>query len=377
MKNQKSFSIYGLLCGLLCILRAVGSISALVSYFNFLNLVGAICYVYTAVLLFMGKRNVASIVGFGVLALVDVVSIIGSASNITILIMNVMNFVCYLSLVILFLSSMTTPNPLAKKLWFLPGLFCIGQNITYIVFLLPLGMGAAIGSMLVSFIPSIALFCVAGLWAVDAPKAASATDNQAYAQNSLSADAPTVTTTTAATTKTADYGEGFISMGFHVLLLVLTGGIWTYIWIYRTTKYLNCVEDEEYRNPTSKLLLCIFIPFYYIYWIYKSAQRIDKLAASKGISSDISTLCLILAFFVGIVPPILMQDKINACCQQKSAAAPVAAKTPVTTVNIISNTTTVSDGDAVEELKRYKELLDTGILTPEEYEAKKKQLLNL
>lgn len=32
---------------------------------------------------------------------------------------------------------------------------------------------------------------------------------------------------------------------------------------------------------------------------------------------------------------------------------------------------------SVDEIKRYKELLDTGILTQEEFDAKKKQLLGL
>ncbi len=32
---------------------------------------------------------------------------------------------------------------------------------------------------------------------------------------------------------------------------------------------------------------------------------------------------------------------------------------------------------ATDELKKYKELLDMGAITPEEYEIKKKQLLNL
>lgn len=65
------------------------------------------------------------------------------------------------------------------------------------------------------------------------------------------------------------------------------------------------------RNPTSKLLLCIFIPFYLIYWIYISAQLIDKLASSKGVESNIVTICSVLAIFINIIPPIIMQDKIN------------------------------------------------------------------
>ncbi len=55
----------------------------------------------------------------------------------------------------------------------------------------------------------------------------------------------------------------------------------------------------------------MLVPFYSIYWTYKSAQRIDTIAKSANIVSDLATPCFILAFLVPIVPPILMQDKIN------------------------------------------------------------------
>ena len=71
------------------------------------------------------------------------------------------------------------------------------------------------------------------------------------------------------------------------------------------------MDGEGDRNPTTKLLLCMFIPFYQLYWTYKTAQRIDRMANRCGIPSDISTLCLVLAIFVPIVPPIIMQDKVN------------------------------------------------------------------
>ena len=104
---------------------------------------------------------------------------------------------------------------------------------------------------------------------------------------------------------------GFYSLVTHGLLLIFTLGIWQFIWIYRTTQLLNCVQDEPPRNPTTKLLLCIFVPFYTIYWVYKHAKYIDSLAASKGVPSDLATLCLIMMFLVPIVPLVLMQDKIN------------------------------------------------------------------
>lgn len=105
--------------------------------------------------------------------------------------------------------------------------------------------------------------------------------------------------------------NGYCNILKHVLLLLLTFGIYYLIWIYRTTKYLNQVKGVQQRNPTSKLLLCIFVPFYLIYWIYISAQLIDKLASSKGVESNIVTICSVLAIFINIIPPIIMQDKIN------------------------------------------------------------------
>lgn len=156
----------------------------------------------------------------------------------------------------------------------------------------------------------------------------------------------------------------------HILLLIFTFGIWYFIWIYRMTGYLNQVKDEPERNPTTKLLLCLFVPFYSIYWVYKSAQRIDKLAALKGVRSDLSTICLTLAIFIGIIPPILMQDKINEII----TAGNGATHSEQHTAQAVSPQ--VNFG-AAEELKTYKELLDSGVITQEEFDAKKKQLLNL
>lgn len=32
------------------------------------------------------------------------------------------------------------------------------------------------------------------------------------------------------------------------------------------TRYLNRMGGEEPRNPTTKLLLCIFLPVYMMFW---------------------------------------------------------------------------------------------------------------
>ena len=137
----------------------------------------------------------------------------------------------------------------------------------------------------------------------EAPSAEEHYQNAQYASGSASS--------AVYTTQNLTRPDGYCSMVKHVLLLIFTFGIWQLIWIYRTTRYLNCVTAEPPRNPTTKLLLCMFVPFYIIYWMYKHAKYIDILAAQKGIPSDIGVLCLVLEFFVPIVPPILMQDKLN------------------------------------------------------------------
>ena len=106
-------------------------------------------------------------------------------------------------------------------------------------------------------------------------------------------------------------GEYYISLVKHILLLLFTFGIWNYIWIYKTTKFTNTVEGESTSDPVVQLLLCLFVPYYVIYWTYKAASRVQKMMAAKGDTSDITVLCVILAIFVSFVPPILLQEKIN------------------------------------------------------------------
>ena len=155
--------------------------------------------------------------------------------------------------------------------------------------------------------------------------------------------------------------SSYISIGKHVCLLLFTFGIWQYVWIYKTTKYTNLADGKEERTPAVALLLSLFVPFYTIYWTYKTAQKIDRIAKKSSISSDIGTLCLVLAIFIPIVPPIVMQDKINQISLGMKDE-PIAK---------------VEENLTIDALKKYRELLDNGIITEEEFDAKKKQLLDL
>lgn len=163
--------------------------------------------------------------------------------------------------------------------------------------------------------------------------------------------------------------EVYCDLVKHFLLLLFTFGIWLLIWIYRMTKHTNAVKGEEERDPTTKLLLCMFVPFYQIYWTYKTAQRVDKLARCSGVFSDLSAFCLLTAFFSPMIPPIMIQDKMNA----------LAAGTHIGSKNIPSKDAQPQAVavDFADELMKIKELFDSDIITQEEFDAKKKQLLGL
>ncbi len=251
------------------------------------------------------------------------------------------------------------------------------------------------------------------------------------------------TGTTGTTGATMDYRRynAYYPLLTHVLLLIFTFGIWLLIWIYRVTGYLNRVQGEQYRNPTTKLLLCMFVPFYYIYWTYKTAQLIDKWGRTRNLNSDLATICLVASFFVAIIPPILMQDKLNnlidmdggnsnnvnansgvyndgsvnndgyrnaqansnvfnegnvvqpveisaeAVVVEQPVETPVVVEQPVETPVVVEQPTEAPaqaeqpaapvGSSNIEEIKVFKELLDSGVITQEEFDLKKKELLGL
>lgn len=309
-----------------------------------------LAYIFVVITLVRGKRDLLPIIAVVVLGFASVILLFTGA---------IMSSLAKIFLAVGRLSVLTIIVPactncgqeakaLAKRLFFAPALF-----ITVISLLGWLFFWG--GSPLSALMEAAGILFMA-MWAVDGiavqKTATPSTKNGSVAYGATTED------------------RAYCGLVKHILLLIFTFGIWYFIWIYRMTGYLNQTKDEPERNPTTKLLLCLFVPFYSIYWVYKSAQRIDKLAALKGVRSDLSTICLILAIFIGIIPPILMQDKINEII----TAGNGATHSEQHTAQVVSPQ--VNFG-AAEELKTYKELLDSGVITKEEFDAKKKQLLNL
>ncbi len=320
-----------------------------------------------AVSLFQKRGDILTLIGFALLTAASLLALCFDLKyGIRSLLPDLLDLAGYLGALAIALTFFTAYIPQyrdkAIKLWFVPSALIAGQVIIgFFIWIVVTIIGGGYHVGFWQTMLSAASILFACMWIVY-PEGM---PHKQYTESPNNADY------TAAAAVPED--RGYFELAAHVLLLLFTCGIWYYIWIYRMTEYLNRIEDEPPRNPVTKLLLCLFVPFYTIYWVYKSAQRIDKLAALKGVQSDLSTLCLILAIFISILPPILMQDKINSIIRSgvNTDAGPQGDTHTADSYQMQTNV------DIPEELKKYKELLDNNVITQEDYDAKKKQLLNL
>ena len=109
------------------------------------------------------------------------------------------------------------------------------------------------------------------------------------------------------------HNEMYVGIVKHILLTLFTFGIYDCIWVYRTTENLNFGGINAIQSGAKKLLLCIFVPFYRLYWFYAQAKRLENLMKDKDIHiSDFAVVTLVLAIFVPIVAAsAFLQAKIN------------------------------------------------------------------
>lgn len=102
----------------------------------------------------------------------------------------------------------------------------------------------------------------------------------------------------------------------HAVLLLVTGGVWQYIWIYKFTNRLNAVSDKEHFSALGNLFLCLFVPFYIIVWNYKMAKRLGEHHEEAYMDSDIVSTTMVSSFIAPNLAPVLLQYKLNSLCSR-------------------------------------------------------------
>ena len=78
-----------------------------------------------------------------------------------------------------------------------------------------------------------------------------------------------------------------------------------------------------------------------------------------GLASELTLPCLLLSLFLPILSPILLQERLNALID-----GPLPDEEPQ------------SYQETANALRVFKDLLDSGVINQEDYDAKKKQLLS-
>ena len=375
MKESTSKNPCYLLAGVLLLipvsLALVSTIASSITmqYWNFFLLVSYIPPIVLGIFLLLKKGNWATTICLGLMALHRIYGGINylylqnelfapdfSSYYVGLAVASFFSALAYGFLTVLSFFSHQKGGALIKKLWFLPAILILGNPISSIVgYLLndtlTIGFGflGFTGQMILLPLLYVSFMICAGLaFKSTCPEDEEVPDGSKQKQ------------------------EGYYDLVQHALLLLFTFGIWELIWIYRTTKFLNNAPDQEERNPTTKLLLCMFVPFYYVYWIYRSCKILDAWGKEKQDDEEITLIAFILSFFVRIVSLILMQNKLNRLCTMEKKGAPDSD-----TEGGDRSPQAKNDGDRTEEIRNYKALLDDGIITEEEFEAKKKQLLGL
>lgn len=375
-KYARGFSIAGAVCFIaMAVLTGFDFLNSSFYYFSFtFDDIYKICsillffgYIVTATALIKGRKNILFPIGTALLAVANVLYIISNIvsdyyfascfESISYFIYYFSWFLTHFGIIYIFIIALFTYLPnlsdkskIMKKLWFIPviilAVFTVAQLIVYAAYLplylnpLPLLLGG-LNSVLYNIL-SIFAFWGLGLWI--------ASDYEAY-EPMKSGECDEYIN---------DFSNAHFNLAGHILLLLLFG-IWQYFWVYRTTKHLNADRSEEYRSPSKKLLLYIFVPFYSIYWVYMSCQRIDNLAKQRGLTSGISTLCVIFSVFMPFVAWIVMQSRINKICKIS----------PIDVKSYCNN-----EKNDFEKLREYKSLLDDGIITQEDFDRKKQEIMN-
>lgn len=104
-----------------------------------------------------------------------------------------------------------------------------------------------------------------------------------------------------------------------MILIVVTCGIYWFIWMYKTANDINQHGGRETLNPTLDLVLCLVTcGIWSIVVGYKYAQALYAMQTAEGVqASDHSSACLLLGLLAiigvpgGLIVPMILQGELN------------------------------------------------------------------
>lgn len=155
------------------------------------------------------------------------------------------------------------------------------------------------------------------------------------------------------------------SIALYIVLSFITFGIFLLIWLIYLVKDVHKLHGED-KSAVGEVLLMLFIPFYSWYWMYtRGKQMYEDSVRLDGNLNDNSAIYLVLSIFgLNLIAYALIQYEFNkfTIANTRSTQASDFSK----------NYEPYSAYKSLDELKRMKE---NRLITEDEYERKKAEIL--
>lgn len=161
-----------------------------------------------------------------------------------------------------------------------------------------------------------------------------------------------------------------------VVLSIVTVGLYWIYWTIKLGKEAISVKDEKDKG-TKEIVCMIFLPFL---GLHLAEKKFYDGCQNKGYNQkkDLSVFYLVAGVF-WLSAIAIMQDDMNKYVDALSAGFVPAAGAAVNGATVPGvpsvGVNKPTQDQIVKELQMYKELFDQGVLTEEEFNTKKQQLL--
>lgn len=146
-----------------------------------------------------------------------------------------------------------------------------------------------------------------------------------------------------------------------IIFSITTFGIYTILWLSDTVGNIHRLQPIS-KSVIGEVLLILFVPFYSWYWFYtRGKQMFEDSRKNGGNIPDNSILYLVLSIFgLNLINLAVMQN----CFNKYTVGITVPQVQPQINSHISSR------------LKELQVLASQGLITPEEYESKRKNILD-
>lgn len=163
-----------------------------------------------------------------------------------------------------------------------------------------------------------------------------------------------------------------MNIGLCIVLSIVTLGIYALVWLHSIIKHSIMLNNENEQSE-KEFLLCVFVPFYILYWVCKNGKRLSSAGELRGINIDDNSVIYVLCTLFGlpIIAFALMQNDLNRL-MDNSYQPEFAVKSQSKTQSRSSEN---DNRIFIDLLKELSQLKDQGIITEEEFNAKKSEIL--